>query len=352
MALDTSAWQAITSLRPGMDFAQWIEAQAGRVTGHRDPGTPADHRTVALVDDAEAVVLRAVLDDAGTRVESVTFDGDMPTGTLIDGVRFNADRAELRAKVGPFCVEVSPEAQALKRRSGLDRLLARRDEHTSFVLSFAGPSLVSLSIVSDTSFPAAMYRADAFFEDLNFKLAVLDGLLSAQHIALPPKPPIVGIDDEDEAYDAALDARLAFWYAYPLSADLLAKVTAISLDPRGAIYTDIDPEFEDNSDDFNVMSLGGVAHLSGLETLSISGLAVQISLTPLAGHRGLRTVTLDTLEVEDLGALEKLPRLAALNGRFDRRSDFDQSIVSRLAVRGVKVKETTRPAPKKGGRGR
>jgi hypothetical protein len=342
MALDPSAWQAITSLRPGMHFAQWVEAQAQWIVARHEEGTPDDVRTVALHEDAEAVVLRAVLDDAGERVESVTFDGDMPTGTAIDGVRFNADRDDLRALAGPFTVEISDEARMLKKRSGLDRLLARRDEHTTFVMCFGRRALASLSIVSDATFYPFAYRPDALFEDLNFKLNVIECLLRDKHIALPPKPEITGIDDEDEAYDAALDARLSFWYAYPLSAAQLAQVTHLEIDVKHSIFTDIDPDFAANSEDFDVLSLGGIEHLPNLEKLTLTGMTVNTSLAPLAGHPKLREVRLSAAHFEDFDALEKLPRLTSLSGAFKHRPDTDQGIVSRLGLRGVKVRELGR----------
>lgn len=98
------------------------------------------------------------------------------------------------------------------------------------------------------------------FQNLNFKLAVMQVLMYEKHLLEPEfdichfaaQYPRRRIDLEYEGHALPITEALLWFKAYPIPARLASEVTAINMDPSAAIYQNLAPNWDSNDELFNI----------------------------------------------------------------------------------------------------
>lgn len=143
------------------------------------------------------------------------------------------------------------------------------------------------------AYPSPSGEAGAPFKDVNFKLAVLSELMQKAHIDLGEPQDLANhvlnrhVDLEEEGYEPIAPAR-AYLARYPLTPELLAKVTSPELDGGSEIYRYINYFWGGETDEFDITSFEGVEALPNLKEVRIISMVdtEQVDLSPLK-RRGI-----------------------------------------------------------------
>lgn len=125
------------------------------------------------------------------------------------------------------------------------------------------------------------------FKDVNLKLAVLSNLIERGHIDIGEPQDLYDhvlsrpFDLEEEGYDPVPEA-LDYLARYPLTEELLAKVTSLETDGGSEIYRYIEYFWDGETDDYTISSLDGIEALVNLKRVRfISMVHDDIDRTPL-----------------------------------------------------------------------
>ena len=130
------------------------------------------------------------------------------------------------------------------------------------------------------------------FKDINLKLAVLSELIDNGHIDIGEPQDLYDhvlgrhFDLEAEGYEPVAEAR-DFLARFPLSQDILDKVTSIEFDGSSTSYRYINYFWDGEDDEFTIQSLDGIEALRNLKSIRIiSMVGDKIDLAPLK-QRGI-----------------------------------------------------------------
>lgn len=323
--LSTPEWIYATALRPGHRFAEYKRTLEGRVfVDEEDP----DCVIVSLDAEQEDVFMTCGLNHDGV-VDYVVYNAALEGHSTLEGLTFSMGIAQMRAKFPDFRIDMTETTREAKVEENQDCYIARRDDETSWCFAFDEGELATIMIIKSEGYPGAQFPRDPHFDDLNLKLAVEEMLLDEGLIAWLP--------EDDEPEDGLNESRLMAWYTLPLSQDVLDGVEMLELDGVHKIYSDIDPDWNEETYDFDVVSLEGIQHLRNLKRFSSMAMASNLSLAPLAGHPRLEHVVLAPDAYYGMEALLSLPRLKTLVLARAILDEDDEKVVAELERRGVMV---------------
>jgi hypothetical protein len=124
------------------------------------------------------------------------------------------------------------------------------------------------------SYPAPMGAPGAPFADVNLKLFVLSQLMYDGHLDIGDPQDLYNyvlgrtFDLEEEGYEPVPEA-LEYLACYPLTSDLLAKITDIEFDGSAEIISFVEYFWGGESEDYDVRSFQGIEALPNLQRLRI-----------------------------------------------------------------------------------
>jgi hypothetical protein len=191
-------------------------------------------------------------------------------------------------------------------------------------------------------YPPAAGAPGAPFADPNFKLVVLEALLTAKKIDLGTEAQITKhfmgsqFDREEDGYDL-LKPVYDYLGGYPLTPQHLAAVEELVFDGANEIYFYAFPLWDGEFDEFTVASLEGIALLPNLRSIDVCSMLDDCDLSRLAGLNKLETLSLHDARYENADTLLALPALKNL-AYFENISLRDPQIKTALEAKGVKVK--------------
>lgn len=278
---------ALAALRPGAQMADVARAYGNSWKA------PLPHREgrVLTIDFTDGVVTRFTRE--GT-LGSIRFNWRFGEDTPIMGVHISADPEALEARFPN--IDLKP--LVMVPFAWLNHVEGPR-LHISMEMgsTFDDKRYVRWIELSD---PAAIYpdkepivlpapagEPGAPFKDVNLKLAVLSELIEKGHIDIGEPQDLYDhvlsrhFDLEAEGYQPVPEAR-NYLARYPLSEELLAKVTSLVTDGGSEIYTYIEYFWDGETDDYTISSLEGIEALRNLKHVRfISMVRDDIDLAPL-----------------------------------------------------------------------
>lgn len=176
-----------------------------------------------------------------------------------------------------------------------------------------------------------------FFADPNFKLAVLGELNQRQLINLGDRQQLTDFvyrqpTDTADLPFGLVQPVLDYLSHYPLTDDLLARLTSVSVDFSDDIYCYCFNYWDGEGQEFDVSSLTGIGHCINLETLYLTCGCDGVSLTPLQTLKKLRHIYTDGLAFTDYEILLALPQLESVNGLLEH---IPAAIATQLQARNI-----------------
>ncbi len=151
----------------------------------------------------------------------------------------------------------------------------REDRVLAISLSRPGAVYEPAYELPPPAYPAAEEPAGAPFTDPNFKLVVMDELLSRRAIDLGEPEMLArhllgaGYSEDRDGYEF-LEPVYRYLVRYPLTPDHLAAVEQLGFDGGNEIYTYPFPFWDGESEEFDVSSLGGIELLQNLRSFLVS----------------------------------------------------------------------------------
>jgi hypothetical protein len=190
-------------------------------------------------------------------------------------------------------------------------------------------------------YPQPEATAGAPFADPNFKLVVLDALLTSGTITLGAREKlaesVLGPDyDEDEDGYALLKPVYDYLTRFPLTASHLTAVEELIFDGGNEIYPYAFPFWDGETDEFDIRSLEGIGQLANLRSIHVISLLADADLAPLAGLTQLKQLSLDHGPYQNGQALLELPSLKSLS--CGKAAFADPALIEALRARGVTLK--------------
>lgn len=264
----------LSSLRPGVPIETVAEAYGAAWMN------PLPHREgyVLSLDMTDGVVTR--LTKSG-RLGSIRFNWRFGEKIPVLGVHMSASLAAIEKRfpdidrrglaLKPFAWLNHAEAPNLHVRMELGTTYDGKRYLRSIELfdpSAAYPEKVPVA------FPAPSGAPGAPFKDVNFKLAVLSELMEKAHIDIGEPQDLADhvlgrhVDLEEEGYEPIPQAR-AYLERFPLTPELLAKVTSIEIDGGSEIYSYIYRFWGGETDEFDITSFEGIEALPNLKRVRI-----------------------------------------------------------------------------------
>lgn len=191
------------------------------------------------------------------------------------------------------------------------------------------------------NYPQATGKPGEPFADPNFKLVVLDSLLTSGAIQLGPRDKLArhligsSYDEERDGYKL-LKPVYDYLVRYPLAAADLARVEDIVFDGGNEIYAYAFPFWDGETDEFDVHSLEGIALLSNLRRLHVISLLLDTDLARLAGLSELAQLSLGHGPYQNGKSLLQLPKLNSVS--CGENAFSDPSVIPALGARGVALR--------------
>ncbi len=141
----------------------------------------------------------------------------------------------------------------------------------------------------------AQGKGGVAFKDPGFRLAVINALLELGHFGEELE---AAQDDGGEADSYEIDPEVERAVnGFVLTPELLAKVTSLAPDGGDDIYEALMPEWDGESDEFDIQSLEDVRLLPNLERVVLFSMCKQgIDLTPLGDVPKLKEVQTSFVE--------------------------------------------------------
>jgi hypothetical protein len=191
------------------------------------------------------------------------------------------------------------------------------------------------------NYPQATAQPGAPFADPNFKLVVLDALLTSGAIALGPRDKLARHlmgSSYDEARDGyqLLTPVYDYLLRYPLSAVDLARVEDIVFDGGNEIYPYAYPFWDGETGEFDVHSLEGIALLPNLRRIHVISMLLDADLSRLAGLSKLEQLSLGHGPYHNGKSLLQLPKLNSVS--CGEKAFSDPSVIAALRARGVSLR--------------
>ncbi len=268
---------AAALLRPGAPLDEVI-----RVYGTRwRPPYPHREGRVLTADMSDGVVVQITQD---AKLGAIRFNWRFTGGHEVLGVRASANEDELRrafpqltfkrSSISPFSFESFDLADGLR----VDIELGTTFDGAQYLrkIGLSNPSAVYPE-KCPVAYAAPTGPPGAPFADVNFKLIVLSKLIDMGEIDLGDPQDffshVLGRPfDVFEEGDAFVDEAYAYLARYPLSAELLAKVTSLECDAGAQIYEFVHHYWDGESDAFDVRSVDGFEALVNLKSIRIISL--------------------------------------------------------------------------------
>jgi len=332
MAWTEQDWTLLTQLRPGTPFDEFIAPLGGKLKADWE------EESFEMTDDEGEEIFSGSIDEDGN-VDGFTINDDRAS---FDGIAPGMSFTDLQEKVTGLFRDCSDDAWAMKYDEDFDSYWAPHSPGIAWHFIRTDDIVLTVSLVlSDDD----VTRVDPFFEDVNFKLVVIESLVRDGLFTLPEGESVDDLEeDEDEEgeysdeYVARVVARLDECYELPLKKADLDKIEFVEFDGGSEIYHYIHPLFDGESDEFDVMGMEGIENLPNLTSLSIISMTQNLSLLPLANHPKLEEVSLSNGIFKDFSALESVPNLKKISGFFDGEIyEEDDEVLKRLAAKGVDV---------------
>lgn len=331
---------ALARLRPGMPVSALEHALGSRWV------PPAPHREGRVDAVARTHGFQARVDRAGS-IGEVVFQHDFPPTAEIDGLRMGMKAQEV-ARARPD-IPLPPEANhmrfvSVRSPTGVE-FRARIAMDALGMVAFVDPAAVyPEKLPFRYPAPAASDAPGAPFRDPNLKLAVLSSLLDDGLVDLDTPEaliahaegrPFVGGFDSIRFHEAAH----GYLARYPLSDELLRRVTAIHLDGGNSIHAFVYPEWSGETEHFDVATLAGIEHCPNLVSLAIEGMRGTVDLAQLASLHRLETIRIGTA-CRGFEALPDLPALVSCSLGSPPGWSTDPTIrrvIAGLRARGVEI---------------
>ncbi len=323
MSWKNEDWSTLTTLRPGAPFAEFSAPLKGKFT------VEWDEEFFEMLNDEDEQICSGTVGEDGI-VDSYTLDDDrVDFGLVVPGMSFE----ELSTKIIGLFRDSSEEAREIKMSEDFDSYWAPHSPGLAWHFVRADDIVLRVSlVVSDDD----VEPFDARFWDNNFKLVVIQALVTNGTIKLPKVEATE--NEDDEAYEAGFIARSDAMYEMEITQAQLDTIETLLLDGDNQIYTFIDPEFDGESNEFDVIGIEGIETLTNLKSLSITAMTEHLSLAPLANHPSFEELSLSFAIYKDFSALESVPNLKQVTGFFDGEIyEEDEEALTRLAERGVNI---------------
>ena len=323
---------ALASLRPGMPVST-LRAICGP---HWEEVKPDRDGWVVKLADVGFVARIG----ADGNIGRVAFSSRFPTARTVDMLHVGMSFDAALAAYPTLChvEDVTVSAATLRRfgtiRPDGIRIEARFLDGRLLAFDLDRPDAIYRAAPSDD--PPASVPATDHFVDPNFKLVVLDALLTAKAIDLGSErklaSDLMGTDDRSRFRKPVYD----YLVRYPLTANQLAVVEELVFDTDNDIYFYVFPNWRGDGNEFDVESLEGIEQLSNLRSVNLISMLADDDLSHLAGLAKLEILRLPPMRFRNAPALLSLPRLKTLDC-FADSSQPDATITAALEVKGVKV---------------
>lgn len=189
-------------------------------------------------------------------------------------------------------------------------------------------------------YPAPTGEPGAPFTDPNFKLVVLDALITSGAIQLGSHGELaahlLGTDYDEERDGYELQQPVYdYLVRYPLAPADLGAVEQLTFDGGNAVYFYPFRFWDGESDEYDVTGLEGIGHLRNLRQIDVISMLDKADLAPLAFLAKLEHLDLGHGSFTNARALLQLPALQTL--RCAARTLSDPDLVETLRKRGVDV---------------
>jgi hypothetical protein len=322
----------LSKLRPGMPLAALIAAY-GKNWPRMPPSSTVFH------DEPMGFVASIDVNDV---IGSVTFARSFPLPVEIGGLTRGMSIAQALA-ARPDLVDAGISPGTTVR---LFRLML--PDGVQFEGRFRDDQMIAIELSRfaavyerKLSYPLAAGKPGAPFADPNFKLVVLDALISSGAIQLGPRDRLArhllgpSYDEARDGYDL-LKPVYAYLVRYPLVAADLAAVEELVFDGGNDIYAYAFPFWDGETDAFDVHSLEGIELLANLRRIEVISLLLDTDLSHLSGLQQLEHVGLGHGPYQNGNSLLQLPKLKSVNCGRDAFSD--SSLFPALGARGVSVR--------------
>lgn len=128
-----------------------------------------------------------------------------------------------------------------------------------------------------------MKDESGMFEDVNFKLAVIEALLDKDPAFLADLQQLRVQLAPFEWYtdQPPIEALMNYFAALTLTETDLAKIDTLYLDGGNEIYLMLKPDWDGEDDLFDIVSVGGFEHLLNLETVEYMAMCEREVLEPM-----------------------------------------------------------------------
>jgi uncharacterized protein DUF6892 len=324
---------ALASLRPGMPVCT-LRAICGPHWEQLKPDR--DGWVVKLAD--VGFVARIGADG---NIGRVGFSNRFPAASVVDmlHIGMNIDAALAAYPTLRHVEDVTVSAATLRRFGAIRpdgiRIEARFRDGRLLAFDLDRPDAIYGAAPSDET-PASVATAD-HFADPNFKLVVLDALLTAKAIDLGSERKLASdlmgpTDDRSRFRKPVYD----YLVRYPLTVDQLGVVEELVFDSDNDIYFYVFPNWGGDGNAFDVESLEGIEQLPNLRSVNAISMLADDDLSHLAGLAKLEILRLPPMRFRNAPALLALPRLKTLDC-FADSSLPDATITAALEAKGVKV---------------
>jgi hypothetical protein len=193
----------------------------------------------------------------------------------------------------------------------------------------------------NTIYPDPTEPAGAPFADPNLKLAVLGSLITDGLITLGSPQELAKyvyghtVDLEKDGYNV-LPKCYDYLVSYPLTQELLEKVTSIEFDGGSPVYPYAQYFFEGYGSEFDISDFTGIEQCTNLQEISVIAMVYGADLAPLAALGKLETLSLSGEET-NIAALKDIANLKTLKGFFGGLEGEDAETIAALGARGVEI---------------
>lgn len=202
-----------------------------------------------------------------------------PTSTYAGALSWGVESFDLGKENAQYVTFVKKEAktQARKVKDSVDLELGHLQIYVNFDKTKKRATGVSVSRLEVPAEPAPMEPPSGkgvTFADFNFKLMVLQELMYRRKVLAPRfdvrefarRYKKRAIDVDDDGYEIIPEVRV-FFEKYPVPAELLVDIEALSQDGGDAIYLQLCPFWDGEDEAFNVRSADDAALLPKLKRI-------------------------------------------------------------------------------------
>ncbi|MDR3437864.1 DUF6892 domain-containing protein [Telmatospirillum sp.] len=283
--------ELLQDLRPG-DSVETVKTSFGE--RWQDP-LPHRAGRVLRIAASHGVVVDI---DVRDRLGRIAFDWRFGEKYQVAGLKIGASKAEVLStypdmKFGSTTMTRHIESGSLLLRPGL-RLFVELNSGSIRRIELANPEAV-YPARAPLVLPPVVGVSGAPFKDPNLKLAVLSELVERAEIDLGEPEDFLSallshkVDIERSGY-VKNDAAYDYLIRYPLTQELLDKVSDLVVDGGNEIYRYVWYFWDGETDDFDIRSFEGIGKLRNLKKLRLISLVDQhrVDLAPLQSIPGLQ----------------------------------------------------------------